>query len=275
MNARETLEETEAQLSQISGDFAKTEAQEIICFVCKCSKSDIYLKRDLQIPQNQILQIRKIISQRKSGKPLAYCAKSKYFYDREFFVNESVLIPRPDTEILLQTILDAETDEKKTALELGAGSGIICQVLSSKRPNWQIISVDISFAAAQVAKKNCDCEILVVNCDKFSAVSERNVFDFIVSNPPYIESAEIENLDVSVKNYEPKIALDGGINGLVFYEYLAKDAKKYLKEKGKIYCEIGFNQGDCVPKLFKETGFENVKIIKDFGGNPRVICAEI
>jgi len=275
MNAREILEETASQLSHISGDFAKTEAQEIICFVCKCSKSDIYLKKDSQIPQSQILQIQEIISQRKSGKPLAYCAKSKYFYDSEFFVNESVLIPRPDTEILVQTILDVETDGKKTVLELGTGSGIICQTLRSKRPRWQIVSVDISFAAAQVAKKNCDCEILVLNCDKFSAVSERNFFDFIVSNPPYIESAEIENLDISVKDYEPKIALDGGGGGLVFYEYLAKSAKRHLKEKGKIYCEIGFNQENSVPKLFKKNGFENIKTIKDFGGNPRVVCAEI
>jgi len=275
MNASEILEETASQLSHISGDLAKTEAQEIICFVCKCSKSDIYLKKDLQIPQSQFFQIQEIISQRKSGKPLAYCAESKYFYDKEFFVNESVLIPRPDTEILVQTILDAETDEKKTVLELGSGSGIICQILRSKRLRWQIVSVDISFAAAQVAKKNCDCEILVVNCDKFSAINERNIFDFIVSNPPYIESAEIENLDVSVKNYEPKIALDGGTSGLVFYKYLAEYAKKHLKEKGRIYCEIGFNQGNSVSKLFKENGFENVIVIKDFGGNTRVVCAEI
>jgi release factor glutamine methyltransferase len=275
MNLREILEKTVLELSLISDNFAKIEAEEIICLICKCSKSDIYLKKNTQISQNQILQIQDIILKRKSGKPLAYCAESKYFYDREFFVNENVLIPRQDTEILIQTILDAETDEKKFILELGAGSGIISQILRSKCPNWQIVSVDISFAAVQVAKKNCDFEILVINCDKFSAINGKKNFDFIVSNPPYIESSQIENLDASVKDYEPKTAIDGGENGLVFYEYLAEKAKNYLKEKGKIYCEIGYNQGNSTTELFKKNNFENIKIIKDFGGHPRVICAEI
>lgn len=246
-------------------------AEEIICSVCKCSRSDIYLNKNLRFSQSQISQIQEIISQMKTGKPLAYCVNSKYFYDREFFVDENVLIPRYDTEILIETILKNEDGEKKTVLELGTGSGIISQILQSKRADWQIISVDISFGAAKIAKKNCDNEILIVNSDKFSAIKEQKIFDIIVSNPPYIESEEIENLDISVKDYEPVIALDGGKSGLVFYEYLAKNARKFLKENGRIYCEIGFNQGETAVKIFEENNFVKVEMIRDFGNNPRVV----
>ncbi|MDR0303537.1 MAG: peptide chain release factor N(5)-glutamine methyltransferase [Chitinispirillales bacterium] len=272
MNIREIYVKTASELTEISGDFAKKESEEIICFVCECLRSDIYLNQKTEISQNRILQIQEIVSRRKTGKPLAYCMNSKYFYDREFFVDTNVLIPRHDTEILVETVLKNEDCGKKFVLELGTGSGIISQILQSKRSDWRIISIDISFEAAKIAKKNCDEKIFIVNCDKFSAITEQNVFDIIVSNPPYIQSAEIENLDDSVKNYEPRIAIDGGKNGCYFYEYLARTAKKLLNEYGKIYCEIGFNQADIVPQIFLGHNFTQVETTKDFGGNPRVVC---
>ena len=252
----------------------KKETEEIICFVCECERSDIYLKK-VEVSQSQNRRIQEITAQRKTGKPLAYCMNSKYFYDREFFVDENVLIPRQDTEFLIENILKNETGEKKNVLELGTGSGIISQILQSQRPHWQIASIDISFEATKIARRNCEERILIINSDKFSAIREQRIFDIIVSNPPYIESTEIENLDISVKDYEPKIALDGGETGLDFYGYLAQTARNYLKGKGRIYCEIGFNQGNSVPNIFKENNFANIRMVKDFGDNPRVVCAEV
>ena len=253
----------------------KSEAQEIICHVCQCKKSDIVLDPNLKISDNQISEIKKIAALRKKGMPLAYCMGGAYFYDREFFVSENVLIPRFDTEILIEELLKNECASKKNVLELGTGSGIICETLQNQRQNWNIISVDVSESALSVAKKNCQNKILLVNSDKFSAISPKNQFDIIVSNPPYIESEIINTLDESVKDFEPRIALDGGADGLEFYEYLAKNASEFLKPDGRIYVEIGFNQGESVPKIFEKNGFNEIATIKDFGGNSRVIRAKI
>jgi len=266
------LKNTLNMLLQLGLD--KNEAQEIICRVCECKKSDIYLNNSLRVNSKQSEKIKEIALLRKSGKPLAYCMNRAYFYEKEFFVNENVLIPRFDTEILIETILKNENDEEKNILELGTGSGIICETLQNERQNWNIVSVDISQNALFVAKKNCQSKILLVNSDKFCAISPENQFDIIVSNPPYIESKTIKTLDVSVKNFEPTIALDGGENGLFFYDYLAKNAKIFLKLGGRIYVEIGFNQGESVPEIFEENGFLNVSLTKDLGKNPRVVSGE-
>ena len=252
----------------------KAEAQEIICHVCKCKKSDIVLDPNFQISDSQISEIKKIAALREKGMPLAYCMGSAFFYDREFFVDKNALIPRFDTEILIEEILKNENIAAKNVLELGTGSGIICETLQSQRPNWNIVSVDISENALSAAKKNCQEKILLINSDKFSAISPENQFDIIVSNPPYIESETINTLDESVKDFEPKIALDGGKSGLEFYEYLAKTAKSFLKENGRIYVEIGFNQGESVPAIFEENGLCHIKTVKDFGGNFRVVKAK-
>jgi len=271
LQARKILDQI-LQNAQITD---KSEAQEVICYVCKCKKNDILLAENFKVSENQINEIQRIVNLREKGLPLAYCMNAAYFYDREFYVNENVLIPRFDTEILIEEILKNENLCEKKVLELGAGSGIICETLQSKRPNWNIASVDISQNALNVARKNCQEKILLINSDKFSAISPENQFDVIVSNPPYIESETINALDESVKDFEPKIALDGGESGLEFYEYLAKNANYFLKPDGRIYVEIGFNQGESVSSIFKENGFGKVEIIKDFGGNWRVITARV
>lgn len=249
----------------------KTEALEIVCHVAKRPKSDLILSDNFNLSESQSEKIRKIAALREKGIPLAYCMGAAYFYDREFLVNPNVLIPRFDTEILIETVLKNESADEKFVLELGTGSGIIGEILQSERPSWNIISVDISINALSVARKNCQEKILLVNCDKFAAISQKNNFDFIVSNPPYIESKTIETLDGSVKDFEPKIALDGGESGLAFYGYLAENAGFFLKPEGRIYLEIGFNQGESVPDIFKKTAFNKTQIIKDLGQNPRVL----
>jgi release factor glutamine methyltransferase len=210
-----------------------------------------------------------------SQKPIAYIEKKTYFYDKEFFVDENVLIPRFDTERLVENILKNENPDEKFVLELGTGSGIICEILQEHRPLWKIVSVDISEKALSVARKNCDEKILLVNSDKFSAILAEKQFDIIVSNPPYIETEIIKTLDESVKDFEPMLALDGGVSGLEFYEYLAKNALFFLKDGGRIYCEIGFNQCETVSKIFEENGLLNIKKIRDYGQNWRVVFANI
>jgi len=209
----------------------------------------------------------------KMLKPTAYIEQNAYFYDKEFFVDENVLVPRFDTERLVENILKNENEEEKFVLELGTGSGIIPEILQEHRPLWKIVSVDISPNALAVARQNCDKKILLVNSDKFSAILAENQFDIIVSNPPYIETEVIKTLDESVKDFEPMLALDGGVSGLEFYEYLAEISNSYLKSGGKIYCEIGYNQGESVPEIFEKNGLKNIQKIKDYGQNWRVVWA--
>jgi release factor glutamine methyltransferase len=209
-----------------------------------------------------------------SAAPTAYLENEAYFYDKEFYIDENVLIPRFDTERLVENILKNEGSDNKFVLELGTGSGIICEILREHRPNWRFVSVDISEKALNVAKKNVAPAITLINSDKFSAILPNNQFDIIVSNPPYIESATIATLDESVKNFEPLIALDGGEDGLDFYRYIANNAKNFLKSGGIVYCEIGYNQGESVPKVFEENSLKNIKIYKDYGQNNRVVSAK-
>lgn len=209
------------------------------------------------------------------NKPIQYIENEAYFYDKEFFVDENVLIPRFDTERLVENILKNENHDEKFVLELGTGSGIIPEILLEHRPNWKIVSVDISPNALNVARKNCDEKILLVNSDKFSAISAEKQFDIIVSNPPYIETEVIKTLDESVRDFEPMLALDGGVSGLEFYNYLAENAKYYLKSGGRIYCEIGFNQGESVSEIFEKYEIENIQKIKDYGQNWRVVWGSL
>ena len=217
----------------------------------------------------------KAIEKLKSGIPIQYIINKQEFMGIDFFVDENVLIPQPDTEILVQEILD-KIKPNDRILDLCTGSGAIGISIGyiKKNENLKIVLSDISEEALNVARKNAqknEVNVEIVESDLFKNIDGQ--YDIIVSNPPYIELGEIENLSIEVQN-EPFIALFGGNDGLIFYREIAMQAKKYLKPNGILGLEIGYNQKETVTKILEKNGYIDIYCKKDFGGNDRVIICK-
>jgi len=212
--------------------------------------------------------------------PIQYITNNQEFMKLNFYVDKNVLIPQPDTEILVEEVIEiSKKINSKKILDLCTGSGAIGVSLAKYLPNCEITAVDISKKALQIAKKNAiinevEKQITFISSDLFSNL-ESQKFDIIVSNPPYIKRNDIENLEEQVKK-EPLIALDGGEDGLDFYKKIIKEAHKYLVSEGYLCLEIGYNQKDEVIKLIeKEETFKNIYSKKDLYGIDRIIIAEM
>ena len=216
----------------------------------------------------------------KSGIPIEHITHQKEFMKLNFFVDENVLIPRQDTEILVEEVINiAKKINAKTILDLCTGSGAIGISIAKYLPEVQVVATDISNDALNIARKNATInevqnQIIFINSDLFTNL-ETQKFDIIVSNPPYVKTKVIENLDVQVKK-EPHIALDGGEDGLDFYRKIIKESYQYLKYNGYLCLEIGFDQKDDVINIFNEANnFKNIYCKKDLGNNDRVIVGQI
>jgi release factor glutamine methyltransferase len=237
-----------------------------------CTRSDLYLGRNLLLFGNLKTEIDRIVTRRKLHEPLAYILGKIYFHSKEFNVDKNVLIPRPETEILVETILINEKNTRCFFLDMGIGSGAIGAILAQKNEQWRGIGIDLSLNSLRVATTNCPPgTISLLNADFFSSIKPLGVFDFIVCNPPYISSGEMEQLDKSVKDFEPPMALLGGDDGLHFYRLLAKQAGIYLKPDGRLYCEIGSSQADAVRAILASNQWDNIMEIQDLAGLPRII----
>lgn len=206
--------------------------------------------------------------------PLAYVLGYTEFMGLRFHVEPGVLVPRQDTETLVEWVLKAEK-APKTLLDMCTGSGCIGLSLA-KLGDFQVTLSDLSPRAIHVSRINrggLDLEEQVEIChgDLFGSLPDGRRFDIIVSNPPYIETAVIEDLQEEVRDHEPRMALDGMEDGLFFYRKLAKEAPQWLTPGGRIYLEIGYDQGESVPALLQEAGFVDVTVKKDLAGNDRVV----
>lgn len=229
-----------------------------------------------QFSTEETSKIMAAVEKRIKHIPLGYIFGKSYFYGREFKVNENVLIPRQDTEILIDEICKdiKSRQENVSVLDIGTGSGAIA-ITVQKETNAKVLAVDVSKKALEIAKDNAkhlEADVEFVQSDLFEKVEGK--FDFIVSNPPYIETDVIETLDDEVKLNEPILALDGGCDGLDFYRKIVDDAPKYLNKGGKLYFEIGYNQADALKNLMKEK-FKDILVYKDYGDNDRVVVGEI
>ncbi len=218
------------------------------------------------------LHLQKIVERCLRHEPLDYILGVTYFFDREFQVTPAVLLPRPDTERLVETVLDFETGKESLFAEVGVGSGAVSCILTEQRPAWRAVGIDISFDALAVALLNLRSDAVSLCCaDCFSAVSTVRSFDFIVSNPPYIPTGEIAGLDESVRGFEPYRSLDGGVDGLSFYRRFAREAPGYLKAGGALYCEIGSDQDSAMKFIFTPPLWGGLAYFRDLAGHPRVI----
>ena len=275
MTVIQTLQSIQKRCTPAAGEFALPEAERILEFLLNCSRSELYLSSQIEIPAEKNDTIETIIDRRLTGEPLAYILGSAYFYNGECVVTPDVLIPRPDTEILIDEVLKNEAPGACRFLDMGTGSGCIAAVLAGQNPSWKAVATDFYFPALEIARRNCPENIPFLCCDRLSAIknNRRQGFDFIISNPPYIRSAVLPALEKSVYAFEPLSALDGGPDGLDFFRYLAKEAPPLLLRGGRIYCEIGYDQGEDVPEVFSSSGWKDISVTNDLGNRPRVLRA--
>ena len=222
-------------------------------------------------------KIMNAVQKRIKRIPLAYIFGKTNFFGYDFEVDENVLIPRLDTEVLIEKLIQIVGRNNKNAkiLDIGTGSGAIAIVLQ-KETGADVTAIDVSEKALRVAKRNAksnEADVLFIKSNLFENIPNLK-FDFIVSNPPYIETETVKGLDPEVVLNEPILALDGGEDGLDFYRQIVSESPKHLNSKGKLYFEIGYNQADAVCELMKDK-FKNITVYKDYGNNDRVVSGEL
>ena len=238
---------------------------------------ELWLKEKLSAYENTL-------EKRASRIPLQQILGQQEFMGLTFFVNEHVLIPRQDTETLVELVLNEQKDKNVSILDMCTGSGCIAVSLKKLGGYACVEGADISEEALKVAKRNSEeilensdvnssrTGVIFRRSDMFSAFPETERFNVIVSNPPYIPSAVIEELEPEVRDYEPRGALDGTADGLYFYRILAEECAKHLTPGGHVYFEIGYDQGAAVKELLDIHGFKDTRVIQDLTGKDRVVC---
>jgi release factor glutamine methyltransferase len=249
-------------------------------YILNLNKSELVIHENKEIEEIQKHRYYLALIEIIQGMPLQYITNNQEFYGLNFYVDENVLIPQPDTEILVEEVINIvkqKNNEKICILDMCTGSGCIGTAIAKNIQNANIVMADISEKALEIAKKNYENNIgktdnaQFINTNMFEKIEGK--FDIIVSNPPYIETKTINTLDKQVQN-EPKIALDGGEDGLDFYKILINESYKYLNENGYLCMEIGYNQKNSVINLINESKkYKDVYCKKDLSGNDRVIIA--
>lgn len=262
------------KLKEILEKFGTVDGTFLIENLLGLSKTEIFFNHNMDVPKEVEKKIDEIYEKYLKDYPINYLIGKKNFYGRDFYLEEGVLIPRFETEILIEKILKIGIDFKRI-LDIGCGSGIISLTLALEIPNSTVLGIDISSKALSVSNKNKD-DLKVKNCrfkksNLFESI-EAESFDLIVSNPPYINAKDMEELDNKVKK-EPELALFGGEDGLYFYREIIKKSHKYLNENGYIAFEIGYNQGQSVKELLSFNGYKDITLIKDYNGFDRCVIA--
>jgi release factor glutamine methyltransferase len=287
LEIKEILRVAEARLADAGCEEAKTDAEELLCFLLKFDRTRLFTQRS-EAPNDKLCEAYfDLLDTRAARKPLHYIIGRRAFMGLDFAVDERVLIPRRDTEILVEALLAHMESEKAPArgwraLEIGVGSGAIAVSLCRHRADLRMKATDISRAALAVARENAAAlgvrdRIRFAQSDMFDGLRAGfggAKYHIIVSNPPYIASDVLKTLAPEIVEYEPAQALDGGADGLAAYRRLLEKAHLYLKGKGALFLEIGFDQAAAVTALIEETGrYDAPALLKDLSGNDRVLSA--
>ena len=255
---------------------AKLDARLLLEHVMGTTLHTLLFDSELAVPEEHAVLYRTLIEKRSSRLPLSYITGQRDFMGLVFDVNRDVLIPEQDTENLVEEIMKQLCGGEKI-LDLCTGSGCILLSLLYYSNDTSGVGTDLSEKALEVARRNAERlglseRSLWRQGDLFDAVGENEKFDVIVSNPPYIRSSVIPELAEEVKVYEPHMALDGGEDGLYFYKKIIPGAVKHLVTGGMLFLEIGYDQAEAVSALMKEAGYYEVRTIRDYGGNDRIVC---
>jgi len=256
-------------------DDAALESRWIIEEATGLTRAEQILSEQNPVDPNYEAKATHMLNRRLDGEPLNYVFGYKEFYGLRFVIDRHVLSPRPETEMLVDFVLSrTKLEQKFEILDLGTGSGAIAIAILTHRPNATAIAIDVSSKALKVARQNAqqhkvDNRLALVQSDWGAGIS--NKFDFIVSNPPYIDKPAMTKLDKEVLNFDPEIALFGGVDGLEAYRQISQQSAALLKSGGEMAVEIGFDQGETVTLLFKDQGFQKTKLSKDLSGLDRML----
>ncbi|HOE22372.1 MAG TPA: peptide chain release factor N(5)-glutamine methyltransferase [Smithellaceae bacterium] len=278
MTIRQIIFEATQKLEKAGIPSARLDAEVLLAFLLRCDRLAFFKNPENPISKEQRAAFDRLIERRTGGEPVAYMTGRKAFWSFALEVNPAVLIPRPDTEVIVEealAVLRQESWRRPRILDIGTGSGAIALALACEVPGASITATDISEAALQTAQKNAAAlnvePIVFLKGDLFEPVEGR--FDLIVSNPPYIGADEYQSLPPGVKNFEPEEALRAGQTGLEFYEKLIYQAHGYLAENGWLLLEIGARQKQEVRAIYEahQDFYERIDVREDYAGLPRVI----
>ena len=280
MTIKELIIKYSKELESISST-PRLDVETLLQKVLNVDRLYILLNLEKSLSEDEEILFNKFINERLNNRPIAYIVGNREFMGLDFYVKEGVLIPRPDTEILVEEVIElAKNKGNINILDIGTGSGAITVSLAKYLDNANITSVDISEIALEIGKINAvnnkvDSKINFVKSDLFTNIDKNMKFDIIVSNPPYIKREVIETFDKQVKDFEPYNALEGGIDGLDFYRAITMQAKDYLKKDGILAYEVGHDQSEDVSKLMYKYGYTNIYTRKDLQQIDRVVIGSI
>jgi len=262
-------------------DSPQIDAEVLLCFILKKNRAYLYSHPEKILTPDQINLYQHLISERSQGQPVAYLTGSREFWSLDFYVNPDALIPRADTEILIQAVLDhaQNQDQILNIADFGTGSGIIAITLASERPHWQILGLELSPQALKLAKKNTEKNkiknISFIESNWGEKLLEQDLLlDLIISNPPYLAHTD-PHLSQGDLRFEPPGALISGKSGLEDFEKIIKQAKKLLKPNtGQLFFEHGYQQAQAIVNLLDQAGFKNIQTIQDLNHLDRVTFAQ-
>jgi len=276
MNIKLALNWATQELNSIH-DSAKLDSEVLLTYTLQKDRSYLYTWPENEVTQEQLLQFKKLIEKRKSGNPVAYLLGNKEFWSLNLKVTPNTLIPRPETELLVEHALTLiPNNETWTIADLGSGSGAIALAIASERPQCKIVATDQSVAALEIAEKNAQSNnitsITFIKSNWFESLTKQQ-FNLIISNPPYVSDEDPLLLQGDVR-FEPSSALASGADGLADIRIIIKNAKHYLIKEAWLLLEHGFEQHEQVQTIFKDNNYKNISTINDLSGHPRVTFAQ-
>jgi len=258
----------------------RLDAELLLGEVLGLDRVQLLLQSGRTLTQAELTGYRESIRRRRAGEPVAYILGRREFYGRSFAVDRRVLVPRPETELLVEVALRRTKHRHLSgrALDLCTGSGCVAITFALERRTWQVTGTDVSEEALELARKNAQCLGAVWGLDfragdLLQAVPPASRFELLLSNPPYIPSAEVEGLMPDVRDFEPTLALDGGSDGLSFYRRLSAEAERHLVPGGVLALEVGAGQAPAVADLLTRAGMVELEIDRDYAGHERVVSA--
>jgi release factor glutamine methyltransferase len=283
MKISDILAQSRIQLDKSGVSNSKLDSLVLLTHALSFSKEQVIFNPDMVLSQDQCKKFLTLVKRRETFEPISQIIGKREFYGRDFIVTKDVLDPRPDSESLIELVLaHIDPSDHLNILEVGSGTGCLTITLLKELPKSQAVTLDISEDALEICRQNIAFYNLTnrltpIKSNIFTSLRKKQTqkFDLIISNPPYIQSKQIETLQPEVKLFEPKMALDGGEDGLNFYRQLAAQSQEFLLDNGKIFLEIGYGQTKDVETIFNQHGFTLKEVKKDLAGIQRALYFEL
>ena len=277
MNIQTLLNQASKTLKQLSNTSSKLDSEILLSKIIKKNRKYLILNSNEELKKENIKSFDYLVKRRKKGEPIAYLINKKEFWKQNFYINQNVLIPRPDTELLVEEALKLfNVNSKLNILDIGTGSGCILLSILNERKNFFGTGIDISKKAINVARFNAKMHQLSNRVKFYNSDVDKFLigkYDLVVSNPPYIKRQDLKYLEVDVKGFEPKLALDGGKDGFSKITKVISKTSILLKRNGRFILEIGFEQKNRILNILKQNNFFINKVLKDYGKKDRCIIS--